>query len=79
MRTISVTEFKAKCLAIIDDVGRGGERVVVSKHGRPIVEVIRHVVPGDAPAQHTLRGSVRIVGDVETPAVPASEWESMRQ
>jgi prevent-host-death family protein len=38
-RTISVTEFKAKCLALLDGIGEGGGSITVTKRGRPIATV----------------------------------------
>ena len=38
-RTINVTEFKAKCLALLDSVGAGGPSITVTKRGRPIATV----------------------------------------
>jgi antitoxin (DNA-binding transcriptional repressor) of toxin-antitoxin stability system len=40
MKAIAVNEFKARCLAILEDVARTGESVVVSKHGRVQVSSI---------------------------------------
>lgn len=40
--SITATEFKARCLALMDDVGSGKvKRLIVSKHGKPIVQVDR--------------------------------------
>lgn len=39
MRTIRASEIKATCLALMDDVARSGESVVVTKNGRPIAEL----------------------------------------
>ena len=36
---ISATEFKAKCLAILDDVEASGNTVTVTKRGRPVATV----------------------------------------
>jgi PHD/YefM family antitoxin component YafN of YafNO toxin-antitoxin module len=33
MRTINASEFKAKCLAILDEVAATGEMVTILKHG----------------------------------------------
>lgn len=39
MREIKASEFKAKCLALIDEVNETGEAIVVTKHGKPVVRV----------------------------------------
>ena len=39
MQTIQASEFKAKCLALIDKIAASGETLVVTKKGKPIVEM----------------------------------------
>jgi prevent-host-death family protein len=39
-RSIPAGEFKAKCLALLDDVATTGENLVVTKHGKPVAMVI---------------------------------------
>ena len=34
-RTIKASEFKAKCLKLMDEVAESGEEIVITKHGRP--------------------------------------------
>jgi len=38
-RRISATEFKAKCLALLDEVEGQGIRITVTKRGRPVATV----------------------------------------
>ena len=71
MHTITATQFKAKCLAILDDVAAGGE-VVVTKHGRPVAKL----VPVEDDPRRALVGSVRqLVSDEELIAPLEDEWE----
>ena len=37
---VTVTQFKAKCLGLIEKVQREKCSIVVSRHGRPAVEVV---------------------------------------
>ncbi len=37
---MSVSEFKAKCLAIVEDIANKKERVVITRYGRGAAEVI---------------------------------------
>ena len=39
MQTIQASEFKAKCLALMDKIAASGEILVVTKKGKPIVEM----------------------------------------
>ena len=34
-----MTEFKAKCLALLDDIGTRGGTLTITKHGRPLATV----------------------------------------
>lgn len=77
MHTISASEFKAKCLAIIDEVGDAGQPVVITKRGRPVAELVRYVDREGGAPQETLRGSLRINGDIVGPAAPVSDWSSV--
>jgi len=36
---VSATEFKAKCLALLDEIGRTGGTITVTKRGRPMATV----------------------------------------
>ena len=49
-RTIEIAEFKARFSRILDEVGRTGESVTVTKQGRPIAEMrpIIRIPPGGA-------------------------------
>lgn len=42
IKTVGVTEFKAKCLGLVDDVAKGRlARVVLTKRGKPVAEIGR--------------------------------------
>ena len=36
MQTIKASEFKAKCLHLMDEVNRTGEEIVITKNGKPV-------------------------------------------
>jgi prevent-host-death family protein len=38
-RTVNVTEFKAKCLALLQEVGECGDTITITKRGRPLAKV----------------------------------------
>jgi len=38
--TITATEFKAKCLALIDEVQEKGGELIISKHGLPVARLL---------------------------------------
>ena len=76
MRTISATEFKAKCLAILEEVNRTQEAVMVLKRGKPVAQVVPPLVGGETYAQQALFGTVEILGDVLSPVLNPETWEA---
>ena len=63
-------EFKAKCLAVLDEVERRRRTVVVTKRGRPVAQV----VPLPDAKGSTLRGSLVYEEDPFAPVDVA--WEA---
>lgn len=78
METIDASDFKARCLAILDHVQATGERVVILKRGRPVAELLPASRPHDEHAQFELQGTVIVIGDIVEPAVPEEDWDGLR-
>ena len=38
-RTVKATEFKAKCLKLMDEVAETGEEIVITKNGKPVAKL----------------------------------------
>jgi prevent-host-death family protein len=38
-REISASQFKARCLGLMDEVAQGGEVLVITKNGKPVAEL----------------------------------------
>jgi|SRR5450432_831990 len=77
MKQIPAGEFKASCLAVMDDVQATGEPVVVTKRGVPVVKLVP--VRGQNEIFGFMAGEFRITGDIESPAVPLDQWEVLRE
>ena len=76
--TLSVTEFKAKCLEIIDKVHRTGEAVTITKRGKVVARLVADQ-PNEERPWLALRGSVvRWHGDPLAPAVDEDDIEAAR-
>jgi prevent-host-death family protein len=59
MRTIAAGQFKAKCLAILDEVKESGEAVVVTKRGKPVARVESCEAVRPPQAKRSLLGFMR--------------------
>ena len=77
MRTINASEFKAKCLAILEDIAKTGEGLTILKRGKPIAQVLPAVPRHNGFAQDTLKGTVKILGDIITPPLSSGDWEAL--
>jgi prevent-host-death family protein len=76
MKTLTSTEFKAKCLAVLDEVARTGEPVTILKRGRPVAQLVPPVPWGKGYPQEEIIGTVHIKGDIIQPVLPADDWEA---
>jgi len=77
METINASDFKARCLAILDRVSATGERVVILKRGRPVAELGPASWARTEYPQMELQGTVTVLGNIVAPAVPEEYWESL--
>jgi len=75
MKTINATEFKAKCLALLDEVAETGEPLRILKRGRPVAELVPPVAAHEGLPQHAIAGTVEVIGDIVEPALPAVVWD----
>lgn len=66
MQTIQASEFKAKCLALMDAVATTGETWVVTKNGKPVAE-LRPYSGGRIDSPFGLHPGLEIRGDVIAP------------
>ena len=78
MKSVAVSEFKAHCLSLLDDVARTGEPILVTKRGKPLARITPSGNSALARPQDTLRGSVTYEGDLLAPVVPPAAWNAVR-
>jgi prevent-host-death family protein len=79
MREIAISEFKAKCLAILQRVEKTKEPIRITRHGKPVAEV---VPPSPATPGNSWLGSMKdlieIHGEIVSPADDPGDWEVNR-
>jgi len=79
MRTLSVSEFKARCLSILDEVAETGEPVLVTKRGRAVAQIAPATIPGEGFPQASLFGTVEVLGDIVAPALEPESWHAVSE
>ena len=75
MRKIKASEFKVKCLAIIDEVERTGRAVVITKKGKPVATLVPHRASRPK-VLGLLRDRLFITGDIISPI--DVEWDAIK-
>jgi prevent-host-death family protein len=65
-RHIKASEFKAKCLALMDEVVRTGIAVIITKNGKPVAELVPHRSRKRS-ARGILKGELFVTGDIIAP------------
>ena len=78
MKSMKASEFKAKCLSVLDDVERTGEPVLVMKHGRIVAKLTSARVPVARDPWKRLEGMMTIDGDLTGPVLPAEAWDATK-
>jgi prevent-host-death family protein len=74
---INATDFKAKCLAILDDVDTNGTTVTVTKRGHPVATIKPARNKSWKPLKGTLAGKVKIPDDI-LDADRSDLWDAAR-
>ncbi len=74
---VNATEFKAKCLSLIDRVSSKGEVVTITKRGRVVARLVSAVETDDKPWL-ALRGQAVLKGDPFAPVVGEDEIEAYK-
>ena len=75
MKTVKASEFKAKCLQMMDQVAETGESIVITKRGLPVAELVS-ARPKPGKIFGAMRGRMKTLGDIVSPV--DAEWEAMR-
>ncbi|MFZ0957546.1 MAG: type II toxin-antitoxin system Phd/YefM family antitoxin [Candidatus Sulfotelmatobacter sp.] len=74
-KTIAAGTFKARCLAIMDEVQAKRQAVVITKRGKPVAKL----VPVEKEKDDIFgflkgKGKIEIKGDIISPAFTPEEW-----
>jgi prevent-host-death family protein len=79
MDEVSISEFKAKCLAILEQVRKTKKPIRITRFGKPVAEVVPPS-PGKERGNWlgSMKGRGEILGDIISPATDPEDWEVLR-
>lgn len=79
MQEIAISEFKAKCLSLLEQVSKTKKPLRITRFGKPIAEVVpATMIQSREKWIGSMRDSMQILGDIVSPANHESEWEVLR-
>ncbi len=77
MKTMAISEFKARALQVLDKVAKTKESVVVTRRGRPLAEVVPFRGAKDKPAPGKLAETLVFEKDILSP-IGQSDWSACK-
>jgi prevent-host-death family protein len=75
-KQIPITQFKAQCLSLLEQVSKSGRPLVITKRGKPLAQVTQ-AVPERRSLMGGMRGTAEVVGDIVYFDTSA-DWECLR-
>ena len=79
MEEISISEFKAKCLALVEQVRKTKKPIRITKFGKPVADVVPSAKQDERGNWlGCMAGRGEILGDIISPATEPEEWEALR-
>jgi prevent-host-death family protein len=67
--TIGASEFKAKCLSLLDEVASTGRPLTITKRGKVVAQLVPAPLEVTGHPQDSLFGTVHVTGDIVEPCV----------
>lgn len=78
LETVTISKFKATCLRLLSDVKRTGRPLLVTRKGEPIALVTPPPPPKPRVWLGSLKDTVKITGDIISPALDEKDWEVLQ-
>ena len=79
MDEIAISEFKARCLAILERVRKTKKPVLITRHGKPVAEVVPPSVTNDRRNWlGSMEGKMQILGDIVSPVIDLDDIEALK-
>lgn len=78
MQEIAISEFKAKCLSLLDEVNKTKKPLRILRRGKPVAEVVPPTPARKRRKLGTMAGTGKILGDIVSPIIDLNEIEAYR-
>ena len=78
MNSVAISEFKAKCLALLDQVQKTKQPLRITRFGKPIADVVPASPVPTSDWIGSMKDTIEILGDIVSPANDEGDWEALR-
>lgn len=79
-REIAISEFKAKCLSLLEEVNKTKVPLRVTRRGVPVADVFpASAENGERDWIGSMTGTLKITGDILSPVIDMREIEALRK
>ena len=79
VKTMGIAKFKATCLSVLNEVGKTGKPLLITKRGEPVAQILPPPAQQPGSWLGSLAGSGEIVGDLILPPIKAKDWKATRK
>ena len=79
MEEVAISVFKAKCLALLEQVRKTKKPIRITRHGKPVADVFPPApVARKRSWLGSMAGKMEIVGDIVSPVIDLNDFEAWR-
>jgi prevent-host-death family protein len=75
MVSVPISKFKARCLALLENVNKTGIPLRVTRFGKPIADIVPAKQAAGPNWLGLMQGTGEILGDIVAPVAEEAEWE----
>ncbi len=80
MKEVAISEFKAKCLGLLEEVRKTRKPIRVTRFGEPVAEVVPPSPPKPTGRKlGCMAGTAEILGDIVGPTGSLDDWNASRE
>jgi len=80
MKEVAISEFKAKCLGILEEVRKTRKPIRVTRFGEPVAEVVPPTAEKTKGRRlGSMAGNMKILGDIVGPTGNLDDWDAWRE
>ncbi|HMD31351.1 MAG TPA: type II toxin-antitoxin system prevent-host-death family antitoxin [Candidatus Acidoferrales bacterium] len=78
IQQVAISDFKARCLALLDEVSKTKMPLRITRRGRPIADVVPAAPDGGERSWiGSMAGTLKLTGDIVSPVIETGDIEAL--